>query len=96
MPTLSERDKAELDLAIALLRRLGAKEVYLFGSMARGDADDHSDWDLAVRGLPPQAYFSTLGKLSDSMSRTVDLVDLDEGSPFVAHVLSKKDLIRVA
>ena len=96
MPELSERDKAELDLALALLQRLGAREIYLFGSMARGDADDHSDWDLAVRGLPAQAYFPALGKLSDAMSRTVDLIDLDEGSPFVAHILSKKDLIRVA
>ena len=96
MPTFSDRDKAELDRAIALLHTVGAKEVYLFGSMARGDADDHSDWDLAVRGLSPKAYFSILGKLSDTMSRAVDLVDLDEGSPFVAHILSKKELTRVA
>jgi hypothetical protein len=71
-------------------------KFFSFPSVFYIDIFRHSDWDLAVRGLPPLAYFSTLGKLSDSMSRTVDLVDLDEGSPFVAHVLSKKDLIRVA
>jgi predicted nucleotidyltransferase len=96
MAELDDRDREELEKAIALLKEYGAREVYLFGSMARGDADERSDWDLAVRGLPPERYFTALGSLLESMTRSVDLVDLDETTTFAAHIGAKAELTRVA
>lgn len=58
--------------------------------MARGDMDQYSDWDFAVRGLPAAEYYSAFAKLMKILSRSVDLVDLDEVNPFSAYVLSKK------
>jgi predicted nucleotidyltransferase len=96
MDSLSEKDRQELETAIALLKGYGAQEIFLFGSMARGDMDEYSDWDLAVRGLPPAAYFNALARLMKILSRTVDLVDLDEANPFTVHVAAKEEFIRVA
>jgi len=96
MGNLDERDRKELESAIALLKGYGAREVYLFGSMARGDMDTYSDWDLAVRGLPADIFFSVLAKLMKSLSRPVDLVDLDEENHFSTYIASKEEFIRVA
>lgn len=96
MNSLSEKDSHELEAAIALLKSYGAREIFLFGSMARGDMDEYSDRDLAVRGLPPAAFFSALARLMKILSRTVDLVNLDETNPFSAHVALKNEFIRVA
>jgi len=43
--------KTDIDRSCDILRSFGAREVYLFGSLSRGSWNDHSDLDLAVRGL---------------------------------------------
>jgi predicted nucleotidyltransferase len=96
MENLDETDKKELAKAVELLQAFGAREIYLFGSMARGDMDRYSDWDFAVQGLPASEYFSAYAKLMQALSRPVDLVDLDEANPFSAYVRSKKEFTRVA
>jgi predicted nucleotidyltransferase len=53
---LDERDagwRARLPLVARHLRALGATEVRLFGSLARGDTHEESDVDLLVAGLDP-------------------------------------------
>ncbi len=96
MGNLDEMDKKELTKAVELLQSYGAREIYLFGSMARGDIDRYSDWDIAVRGLPSSEYFTVLAKLMQTLSRSVDLVDLDEQSPFSAYIRTKKEFTRVS
>lgn len=96
MGNLDETDRKDLVKAVELLQAYGAREVYLFGSMARGDMDQYSDWDFAVRGLPSSEYYSVFAKLMQVLSRPVDLVDLDEGNPFSVYVCSKKEFTRVA
>ena len=54
-PVLSEKES--LTAAAGLLRSLGATEVYVFGSAAKGEPQAGSDLDLAVSGLPPQVNF---------------------------------------
>ena len=53
--------------------------VYLYGSVARGDAGPHSDLDLAVL-LPPgcrlEQPWHLAGQLAGKLGREVDLVDL--------------------
>jgi predicted nucleotidyltransferase len=80
----------------ALLKAAGAREVYVFGSVAAGRAHEGSDIDLAVAGLPPETFFATMARLADLLDRTVDLVDLDEVSPFTTYLRSKGLLRRVA
>jgi len=96
LTTLSETDKLDLERAITTLKELGAKEIFLFGSMARGDADKYSDWDFGVIGLPKELFFTALGKLLDNLNREADLVDLELESRFAALLKKTGELIRVA
>jgi len=93
---MDERIKNMLEKGAALLRDAGAREVYVFGSLAAGKARENSDVDLAVAGLPPESFFTTMARLEDLFNREVDLVDLDDATPFTAYLRQKGLLRRVA
>ena len=57
MHPLIENNRAEI---LALAERHGIRDVRVFGSMARGDADDTSDVDLLV-SLPSDKTGLALG-----------------------------------
>ncbi|MCK6407311.1 MAG: nucleotidyltransferase family protein [Rhodocyclaceae bacterium] len=57
---------------IALAAKHKAEHVRVFGSVARGDADEHSDLDLLVHFQPGASLF--------------DLMDLQEASESLLHV----------
>ena len=78
-----------------LLRSMGATQVYLFGSATKGGLRLDSDVDVAVRGLPPEVYFSAVSKASELLGRPVDLVDLDDPTPLVDYLLHSGELVRV-
>lgn len=68
---------------ISLLKSNGVYEAYLFGSRARGEATDQSDWDLGVRfseplgGLEAHSRLAILEiKLKALLGKPVDIVDL--------------------
>lgn len=82
--------------AAAVLKHFGAKEVYLFGSAATGTMREGSDVDLAVAGLPPAMFFGAMGRACQVLGRSLDLVDLDEPSPFTRYLKEQGKLIRVA
>jgi predicted nucleotidyltransferase len=94
MATLLE--KSAVTAAAALLRSMGATQVFIFGSAASGRLRPDSDVDMAVTGLPAQVYFSAVSKASDLLGRPVDLVDLDDATPLVRHLLGSGELVRVA
>ncbi len=83
-----------LKKALDVLVGHGAREVYVFGSAARGGAMP-SDVDLAVRGLPPECFFLAVYLVGAALARPVDIVDLDEPSPFTRHLESEGLLHRV-
>jgi len=85
-----------LALAAAALKEAGAREVYLFGSAAKGTVRDDSDIDLAVSGLPPEVFFKAMGKAGDILQRPLDLIDLDEDNPFTRYLKEEKELVRIA
>jgi predicted nucleotidyltransferase len=91
----SELWDRQLHQGADLLRRSGAQEVYVFGSVARGTMTEDSDVDLAVSGLPPETFFPAMARLGDLFDRPVDLVDLDVPSPFTAYLKMKGLLRRV-
>lgn len=66
----------------AVLSDMGCTESYIFGSQANGNADDYSDIDIGIKGLPPQKFFATHSMLEDATGKTVDLIDFDEKPQF--------------
>lgn len=88
-------DAADLRAAAVLLRDMGAKEVYLFGSAARNELRPDSDIDIAVRGVPASRFFAAASRAADALGRPVDLVDLDVPSPTVKYILNAGILLRV-
>lgn len=66
-----------LATATNILKDAGCTSVYLFGSQARGTANECSDIDLGVRGLPPSSFFRTHLRLENELGMKVDLVDFD-------------------
>jgi predicted nucleotidyltransferase len=71
---LLEKRGAILDI----VRRYGAHDVRIFGSVARGDATESSDLDLIVRFEPGRSLFDHGGlicDLEDMLGIKVDVVD---------------------
>lgn len=81
--------------AVEALKAEGAREVYLFGSRARGDSRPHSDIDVAVSGLPAARFYAAAASASTRAGRTVDMIDLDSRSPFAEYLRSSGELRRV-
>jgi predicted nucleotidyltransferase len=81
--------------AAAELKTAGAREVFLFGSAAKGKMDAASDLDLAVSGLPPSLFYPMGARVSDLIGRSVDLIDLDQNTPFTRYLRTENELVRV-
>ena len=94
--TMSESLQKGIETAVEILRGAGAKEVYLFGSAARGAEGLDSDIDLAVRGLPAHVFFDVVGRIEMALAHDFDLVDLDDRNPFTEYLERKGKLVRVA
>ena len=94
MPTKADILKHR-DAILAIAERCGASNIRLFGSVARGDADEASDIDFLVRFEPGRSLFDQGGllmDLRDLLGRRVDVVS--EGAlagRFEQHV--RKDAI---
>ena len=82
--------------AAVVLKERGAREVYIFGSVATGNIHEDSDVDIAVEGLPPELFFKVMGEVNSLLGRSLDLIDLDEQSPFTRYLKEEGELIRVA
>ena len=67
----------KLKLASDILKNAGCTEVYLFGSQATGRANENSDVDLGVKGLPPRLFYRMHWQLEEALDMKVDLVDFD-------------------
>ena len=80
----------------AVLKASGAKEVYIFGSAAKGTAKEGSDIDFAVAGLSPQEFFKALSEASRISPGPLGLVDLDEITSFTRYLKEEGELRRVA
>jgi predicted nucleotidyltransferase len=75
-----------IEKAAVVLKEAGADKVYVFGSAAQGTLREDSDVDLAVSGLPPEVFFRAMAQASDILGRPLDLIDLDETTPFTKHL----------
>jgi hypothetical protein len=71
---LLRRHRAEV---LRLADEYGATDIRVFGSVARGEADESSDIDLLVRMEPGRSVFDIGGLLMDLealLGRRVDIV----------------------
>lgn len=84
-----------IEHAAQALKSAGAREVYLFGSAAHGQMREDSDIDLAVSGLPPSQFYRAGAAAEDALGRPLDLIDLDEVTPFTKYLKEESELLRV-
>jgi len=65
----------------------GVKQLGLFGSFARGEADEHSDVDVLVAFYPKARTYDNLYAVGEALEevfrRKIDLVTEDSLSPFL-------------
>ena len=92
---MDDEMKRLIEKAAGILKAAGAREVYVFGSVARGTMLEGSDVDFAVSGLPHEVFFKIMGKVGDILERPVDLIDLDEVNPFTRYLKEERELHRV-
>jgi predicted nucleotidyltransferase len=93
---MTEELRARIQQAAEVLKAAGAREVYLFGSAATGKLREDSDVDLAVSGLPPEVFFRAMGEAGDILKCALDVIDLDEDTPFTRYLREENELVRVA
>jgi predicted nucleotidyltransferase len=93
---LPEDMKKAIAAAAQILLAEGCREVYIFGSVAKGNYTPDSDIDLATIGLPKERFFSSYGRILSQISRAVDLVALDYDQDFGSRLKATGTLTRVA
>jgi len=79
-----EEVQRRLSTARAELDELGVRTLDLFGSVARGEANEASDVDLLVEFVRPVGlfhFFRVQRRLEEILGRTVDLVMRDAVKP---------------
>jgi predicted nucleotidyltransferase len=94
--SLPDEYRADIKNAVEILTEAGCTEVYLFGSLAKGDVKESSDIDLAVRGCPKGHFFSLYGRLMLELEHPVDLVNLHADEPFAKYLEEEGELIQIA
>lgn len=79
---LADSDKAKI---IEICKRNDISYCALFGSFARGDAEESSDIDLLVRFSKPKGFnwIDAALEIEDELGRKVDLVTEGSLSPYV-------------
>ena len=86
----------DIELAKSIILGAGAKEIYIFGSVADGKYSDDSDLDIAIIGLEKRKFFHVYGELLCRISRPIDIVGLDYHTNFSEQIKKDGTLIRVA
>lgn len=82
---------------IPIFGRYNVRKAVLFGSYAKGTADDRSDIDIYVdSGLRGLKFFGLLEDVTNALNKQVDLIDasqVDNGSRVLSEINSTGVLI---
>jgi predicted nucleotidyltransferase len=81
---ISEKDKHKI---MQIAKKYNVSRIILFGSSIK--SQQSSDIDLAVEGLPHKLFFKFYGEIIFSLSKPVDLVDLNQKSLFTKLIASE-------
>lgn len=85
--------RRQRDAILEIARRHGARDVRLFGSVARNDTTERSDLDLIVRfdaGRTLLDHAGLIGDLEDLLGIKVDVIDADGMRPRFRAVVEKE------
>jgi uncharacterized protein len=70
---------------------LGAKEVFLFGSLLTDDFREHSDLDFAVAGLPAEHVYKVESEIESILQgMPFDLVYLETAPSYLVERIREK------
>lgn len=90
-PTLEGLRRRRKEI-VAVVRARGGSNVRVFGSVARGEAMEHSDVDLLI-DVPPGTGLFTVEQLADELAEllpwNVDVVTSGAARDRMAHVLAE-------
>ena len=79
----------DLQKATKILKENGAKEVFIFGSLANGKFNENSDIDIAVKGLDEKNFYKVASILMFELKNEFDLIDLDDKENRFSQMLLK-------
>lgn len=79
----------DIKKAIKILKENGAKEVFIFGSIANGKFNENSDIDIAVKGLNEKDFYKVASILMFELENEFDLIDLDDKENRFSQMLLK-------
>ena len=77
--------KKERNTIVRNAKEFDVKEIYLFGSSL--DSDEYRDIDIGVKGVPDKFYYKFGGKLMMSLTKPVDIIDLDQINSFTSLII---------
>jgi predicted nucleotidyltransferase len=89
----AELRRRVLERAGPVLRAYGVQEVWLFGSVATGTAQAHSDLDLLAAPVAVVDYWALRRDLEAALGHPVDLHTQDDDVQFVRKVRERGELI---
>jgi predicted nucleotidyltransferase len=88
---LAARARKDLAKAVEILKKYGAKRVFIFGSLCRtGRFYPDSDIDLAVEGIPAKLFNRAAADLMMSMNWPIDLKPIEELDELIHGMIIKK------
>lgn len=93
---LPDTYKEDIEKVVKILKEHGAKEVFIFGSIANGTFTENSDIDIAVKGLAAKDFYRVASILMLELENEFDLIDLDDrGNRFSQMLLNVGRLLKV-
>ncbi len=93
---IPEEFKKDIDLAVEYLKTLTVTEIYLFGSVIKGNHSVMSDLDIAVRGIVPLNFFLAITELQGLLEHDFDLINLDFKDEFTENLEKSGEILRVS
>ena len=79
----------DIKKATKILKENGAKEVFIFGSIANGKFNENSDIDIAITGLKEKDFYKVASLLMFELENEFDLIDLDDKENRFSQMLLK-------
>lgn len=79
-----------------LAKKYHVKAMYLFGSYARGDADEHSDLDFIVyidEGFKLTNVFALGEEMREALQKNVDIFEINKESELYKTIMRERILI---
>ena len=90
----SEAKKIAAQIAKELGERYGARKVFLFGSLSRGDQGPVFDIDLAAKGISPVRFFEAVAYVTGQSPKwKIDLVDVDDCAVSLRDMIEKEGVV---